>query len=280
MKSKRLFLIGTLLCGLPLCSPAQVALKGITVRINSAFTPVSGVEILAEGGVPTLTDGTGTFILHLPHVKPGDLLFDIQIYKKGMEIVNQKEVEQWVASEDIFYKVVLCPQGYIEAARRKFYNAGKSHYQKEYDRKINELKQEQKKQQKEAQIFEEEINRINREYEKQIELLDFYVDKFARINKDELSDMEKRVIMLIEEGDINGAIQVYEQSGLINQFSRKLAQRDSIRYSLQTTVRLLKQQILWYENEKSPSSLQKSDTLKHTLKKIQERLSATSNSGR
>lgn len=84
--------------------------------MNSDFTPVAGVEVVVQGGVPTLTDGAGTFILKLPHMESDDLLFDIRISKQGMEIVNLKEVEQWVASGDILYKVVLCPKGILSRA--------------------------------------------------------------------------------------------------------------------------------------------------------------------
>ena len=110
----RKLLLLSALCGLCVFSvQAQVTLKGVAVKMNSAFTPVEGVEVVMQGSVPTLTDGAGTFILKLPHMEPGDLLFDIRISKQGMEIVNLKEVEQWVASEDILYKVVLCPKVYF-----------------------------------------------------------------------------------------------------------------------------------------------------------------------
>ena len=80
------------LCGFSI--HAQVTLKGVAVKMNSAFTPVEGVEVVMQGSVPTLTDGAGTFILKLPQMEPGDLLFDIRISKQGIEIVNLKEGEQ------------------------------------------------------------------------------------------------------------------------------------------------------------------------------------------
>ena len=93
----RKYLLSSVFCGLCVLGiQAQVTLKGVAVKMNSDFTPVAGVEVVVQGGVPTLTDGAGTFILKLPHMESGDLLFDIRISKQGMEIVNLKEVEQWV----------------------------------------------------------------------------------------------------------------------------------------------------------------------------------------
>ena len=155
-------------------------------------------------------------------MEPGDLLFDIRIHKQDMEIVNLKEVEQWVASEDILYKVVLCPKGYIEQSRRKFYNIGKSHYQREYERKLQELRVTRELQQADATAFEQEMAQLNQEYDKRMKLLEYYADKFARINKDELSAMERQALALVEKGDIDGAIHIYETSGIVEQFSNKV----------------------------------------------------------
>lgn len=84
-----------------------------------------------------------------------------------------------------------------------------------------------------------------------MKLLDYYADKFARINKDELSAMERQAMALVEKGDIDGAIHIYEASGIVEQFSNKMAQRDSLQQSLQTTRRLIKQQLEWYEKREA-----------------------------
>ena len=268
----RKLLLLSALCGLCVFSvQAQVTLKGVAVKMNSAFTPVEGVEVVMQGSVPTLTDGAGTFILKLPHMEPGDLLFDIRISKQGMEIVNLKEVEQWVASEDILYKVVLCPKGYIEQSRRKFYNIGKSHYQREYERKLQELRMTRELQQADAAAFEQEMARLSQEYDKRMKLLDYYADKFARINKDELSAMERQALALVEKGDIDGAIHIYEALGIVEQFSNKMAQRDSLQHSLQTTRKLIKQQLMWYEKEGGSASQEKAIRLKQALQQPEEK---------
>ena len=268
---KKLLLL-SVLCGLGVFSiQAQVTLKGVAVKMNSAFTPVEGVEVVMQGSVPTLTDGAGTFILKLPQMEPGDLLFDIRISKQGMEIVNLKEVEQWVASEDILYKVVLCPKGYIEQSRRKFYNIGKSHYQREYERKLQELRVTRELQQADATAFEQEMAQLNQEYDKRMKLLEYYADKFARINKDELSAMERQALALVEKRDIDRAVHLHEASGIVEQFSNKVAQRDSLQQSLQTTRKLIKQQLMWYEKEGGSASQEKAIQLKQALQQLEEK---------
>lgn len=268
----RKYLLSSVFCGLCVLGiQAQVTLKGVAVKMNSDFTPVAGVEVVVQGGVPTLTDGAGTFILKLPHMESDDLLFDIRISKQGMEIVNLKEVEQWVASGDILYKVVLCPKGYIEQSRRKFYNIGKSYYQREYERKLQELRVTRELQQADIATFEQEMSQLSQEYDKRMKLLDYYADKFARINKDELSAMERQAMALVEKGDIDGAIHIYEASGIVEQFSNKMAQRDSLQQSLQTTRRLIKQQLEWSEKEGGSVSQEKAIQLKQALQQLEEK---------
>lgn len=268
----RKYLLSSVFCGLCVLGiQVQVTLKGVAVKMNSDFTPVAGVEVVVQGGVPTLTDGAGTFILKLPHMESDDLLFDIRISKQGMEIVNLKEVEQWVASGDILYKVVLCPKGYIEQSRRKFYNIGKSYYQREYERKLQELRVTRELQQADIATFEQEMSQLSQEYDKRMKLLDYYADKFARINKDELSAMERQAMALVEKGDIDGAIHIYEASGIVEQFSNKMAQRDSLQQSLQTTRRLIKQQLEWYEKEGGSVSQEKAIQLKQALQQLEEK---------
>lgn len=65
-----------------LSASAQVTLKGIAVRMNSGFTPVSGVAVYAAESTPTYTDGAGNFCLRLPNAEPGDLLYNLRIEKK------------------------------------------------------------------------------------------------------------------------------------------------------------------------------------------------------
>ena len=126
-------------------------------------------------------------------------------------------------------------------------------------------------QQADIATFEQEMSQLSQEYDKRMKLLDYYADKFARINKDELSAMERQAMALVEKGDIDGAIHIYEASGIVEQFSNKMAQRDSLQQSLQTTRRLIKQQLEWYEKEGDSVSQEKAIQLKQALQQLEEK---------
>lgn len=95
---KKLLLL-SVLCGLGVFSiQAQVTLKGVAVKMNSAFTPVEGVEVVMQGSVPTLTDGAGTFILKLPQMEPGDLLSTFALVNRGWKsLISKRWNSGWQA---------------------------------------------------------------------------------------------------------------------------------------------------------------------------------------
>lgn len=250
-----------------LSASAQVTLKGIAVRMNSGFTPVSGVAVYAAESTPTYTDGAGNFCLRLPNAEPGDLLYNLRIEKKDMEIVNLREVEQWVASGDILYKIVLCPKGFIAENRRKYYAVGKSNYEREYEKQAAALRRELESSNADEAACRVALEALNAEFDKKMKLLAVYSDRFARINKDELSDMEKKALEHVERGEVDEAIRLYEDSKIWETFRAKVGQRDSIAASLEVTRRLLRQQIEWYERIGSDSALQKKRVLEEMLQR-------------
>lgn len=48
-------------------------------------------------------------------------------------------------------------------------------------------------------------------------MLDKYAEKFARINPDDITQIEKQVLKLVEDGKLTEAIELYNNSGLIVQ---------------------------------------------------------------
>ena len=249
---------------------AQISIKGIATKISSSSTPVEGVEIILGEGSPCITDSEGRFTIELPHAKAGDMVSVCDVYKKGMELVNEKEVEEWVASEDIVYKIVLCNKGYIESARRKFYNIGRNNYQKNYSQKLKELKLQCEQNSKDSIYFGKRLKELNNEYDRQMKVLKYYADKFARINKDELQETERKAIELVEQGDVDGAIRIYEEMKIYEKFNDRMTQRDSLRENITTTRRMLQRLIDMYMNEGSKESEIKADSIRMRLTEMEK----------
>ena len=56
-------------------------------------------------------------------------------------------------------------------------------------------------------------------------MLDKYAVNFAGINPDDITQIEKQVLKLVEDGKLTEAIELYNNSGLIVQARQKLQQR-------------------------------------------------------
>jgi len=212
-----------LLLGILLTFPfyAQVVQKGIVVELSSGNKPVSGVEILTTGAVPTVSNLNGEFQLHLSAAEAGDLLLVTKIYKKGYEVVNELEVKTRSISPSIPLRIILCKAGVLEESRRKYYQIGEDLYVKRYKALVDELKSEQRKGELNKKEYDERLGKYKKELHGSISKLYYYADQFARINRDGLSEIDASAMTLLEEGRVDEAIAVYEKSGLVDEFYEK-----------------------------------------------------------
>jgi hypothetical protein len=98
------------------CSFGQSLVKGFVTEQNSNNKPIPGVQIISLGATPDISDNNGYFQLEFANKQPGDRLIISEIYKKGYEVVNKKEVmDNWIIpnNPDAKKKIVMCPEGLI-----------------------------------------------------------------------------------------------------------------------------------------------------------------------
>lgn len=257
-----------LLAGMyPIPCQAQCYQKGIAVLINSGSTSVAHVGIIAMGAQPTVTDNAGQFSFFFPRGQPGDPIVGIDVRKSGMEIVNIKEVREWVVSDQIIYKIVLCKQGYLDESRKKYYNLGKDYYQEKYNRNIQRLKKLKHKYILQEENFQKELMDLNLKLERQMEKLEKFADKFARINLDDLNVLDQKAMELVQDGKIDAAILLYENAKIMEEFQSKLARFDTLNSDIIVLKARIIQQLKWYFQMGDTNSILKAERLLDTLHK-------------
>ena len=67
------------------------------------------------------------------------------------------------------------------------------------------------------------VSTNGQDYDRQLDDLDNYVDRFARIDLSELSVIEAEIIELVQRGEIDKAIRLYEQQGLEEKYKQQVA---------------------------------------------------------
>lgn len=204
---------------------AQVSQKGNVRIFNSQHTPLSGVQLTVIGAPATDTDNNGDFCFHFLNHKAGTAISSPQVYKKGYEVVNSDMLNGWILSEKRSLDIVMAPEGTIEEQKNHYYAIAIAHFSKLRNKtvqEINHLYAQQKITQAERARRLKELAEENHTF---MNMLDKYAEKFARINPDDITQIEKQVLKLVEDGKLTEAIELYNNSGLIVQARQKLQQR-------------------------------------------------------
>lgn len=204
---------------------AQVSQKGNVRIFNSQHTPLPRVQLMAIGAPATDTDNNGEFCFHFLNHKAGTAISSPQAYKKGYEVVNSDMLNGWILSEKRSLDIVMAPEGTIEEQKNHYYAIAIAHFSKLRNKtvqEINHLYAQQKITQAERAQRLKELAEENHTF---MNMLDKYAEKFARINPDDITQIEKQVLKLVEDGKLTEAIELYNNSGLIVQARQKLQQR-------------------------------------------------------
>lgn len=261
MKSFNTFQIMLALLFLPMFSRAQVVQEGSVVEMNSGSKPIAGVAVTLVGAIPADSDGSGRFRLVFSGTKPGSRAVVGRIYKAGYEIVNDTELKNWVLSEKVPFKIVMCHTGLLEQSRRKFYDIGRDRYYTLYYEASKKLRANQQKNIFNEQQLADSLQAIQTMYEDNMRRLDYYADKFSRINKDELGELDARALELMEQGLVEQAIAVYEDAAILRVFRDRTAMVDSLSSDISALTAALANQVRLLISAGIPTSYVQADSL-------------------
>lgn len=250
---------------MPMAICAQNYQSGFVTEFNSGNTPLTGVEVLVMGSIPAISDVNGHFRLSFRNMQNGDLILYKQITKNGYELVNKEDVQNWVFSTKYPVKIVMCKVGTLDNSKRMYYKIGNDYYEKKYIASMAELKIQLQKNQISKERYNNAIIDANEQLIKSKKNLEYYANKFARINKDELFGIDKLAMQFIEEGKIDEAIKVYENSKMLDNFIELLQKRDNASYNMKVMAPHLFNQVDLLIQKNDMYSHTKADTILHSI---------------
>ena len=240
---------------------SAVRQNGIALLQNSGRQPLPQVTVMVSGAAPATSDSHGQFSLHFATRNEGDAVRTVEIGKTGYELVNTREVELWNISATDTFTVVLCPRGSLAESRRRYYKLGEDRYRRLYQQKLAELDKALTDRQIIEQQYREKIMEAGEQLQRALDRLEEFCDRFARINRDMLSELDRRALALLDTGDIDGAINVYEEARLLETFNEKRLLRDSIAAQKAHVTEKVMEEIRLLERESSQQSLARRDSL-------------------
>ena len=232
---------------------SAVRQHGIALLQNSGRHPLPQVTVMVSGAAPATSDSHGQFSLHFATRNEGDAVRTVEIGKTGYELVNTREVELWNISETDTFTVVLCPRGSLNESRSL------------YQQKLEELDRALADRQIIEQQYREKIIEAGEQLQRALNRLEEFCDRFARINRDMLSELDRRALALLDAGDIDGAINVYEEAHILETFNEKRQLLDSIATQKSHVADKIREEIRLLEQSNSPQSIARRDSLLHLL---------------
>lgn len=227
MKRVIVCILTVLTLGSYIVKAQRIEQKGWVTELNSGKKAIGGVEISFDEAVPTTTDDDGNFVLTFLDKKIGDVILLNQIYKKGYEVVNIKELELAKLNGEKMV-VVMCRAGLIDKRRAEYYNISVKFITDSYKANLDKLKKQVKKAEISRESFLEQMQELNQRREMVMKNAEQLAAKFSRVNFDDVSELYKRAFKKFSEGDIDGAIAILEEEDLIARAKKRIKERNRL----------------------------------------------------
>ena len=185
--------------------------KGMTYKYNGkkAHSPLGNVYLkFGTTANDVLSDSvTGEFTAYFRDLKMGDRVGSVTAYKNGMTIFNQAAVEEWNIRKEPL-RLIMCNKKELERQKQALIDIGRKEADRKYEQRLAAIEAKYKEgdivyHQKLAEA-EEELNRFHNH-------LEDYANYFVRIDESEIDTAAQRAMELFRQGDINQAIEIFNQ---------------------------------------------------------------------
>ncbi len=193
-------------------------------RGERAKQPLPGVEVMVKGAPSSISDQSGSFALRFATLGPGDKVDYSEIYKEGYVIFNKDALDAWrISNNEKPFTIVMCKESDFRVLKKKFYGIIERSYRAEFE------KQRVLAEQSAANELElnNKLKQLEKEYNEKLGNINTYVELFSRIDRSEMDSIESKSLRLIELGEIDKAISVYEELQLSRQIQGQMSKWDS-----------------------------------------------------
>lgn len=196
--------------------------KGIVQEYNgpAANRPLAGVEIRIKKANSTVSDKDGKFTLRFNDLSSGDRVEVLSLEKKGYELFNKSEIEQWNINPNIPHLIVMRNI----AKRKKEEEVLYTNYNKrraEDVAKIKRLVAENRSKDDTIRMLRDSIDQLPGR-------LDGFIDYIVRIDLSTLAQEELELMQLVKEGKIQEALSGYERQNYVDHYIRERAILDNL----------------------------------------------------
>lgn len=203
---------------------AEVIIHGTVYEYNGSKsrTPLSGVEIVVANTPSTVSNKKGEFTLTFRTGTPGQQVLVRRISKTGYEVFNKHILDQWILSNDgTAPAIVMVRKDYMAQLRENYTNVLTRDIQDRKERAVLELQEQRVVQNIDTVDYEKKLQSIQDEFDERLEQLDTYIDHFVHIDLTTLSDQDRKIMNLVQQGKLDEAIRIFDEKQLLQEYSRQ-----------------------------------------------------------
>jgi hypothetical protein len=232
----------------------EISLTGVLYEHNSKtntgkLKPIVNAQIVIERSVPSVSDNLGKFKTRLNGYKYGETAH-ISVKKPGYEVVNRKEIEDYLVGATDELKVYLAPKNMLYEAQMKYYNIAKKSIEAGYHEKLNRLTAELKNFQSSKLNSETDIENFNAEFQRKtkdaenqrktaLKNADEIARKIAEINLDFAEKTYKQAIDYFVKGNIDSCLVLLNSKYFANETRKSLSAISDLKKSIKEESKVI-----------------------------------------
>lgn len=221
-KSLAIYMLTLALCapqgGVALRAQSSQEVHVLEYKGKEAKTPLPGVSLTVQNAGSTISDDLGRMTLQFRTLRAGGKVQVRRVDLVGFEIFNQDAVDQWIISPEHPFMLSLCQSETFRALREQYMRLSSESYARQLAKDQERLAAQRKANKIKEEEYRQQLAELEDQYNEQLDNLENYVDRFARIDLSALSEQEQNLLALIQGGNIDEAIRLYEEIDYLGQY--------------------------------------------------------------
>ena len=205
---KRLLWITLCLCmTLAALAQKQQGIVRTIGRPGKPGAPVGNVTIRWRGMFnAVISNSDGRFSVQMPGKKNGDEIVLQSVSKSGYELKDTSVIGRpQVFSTTVPIEIVMVNLAQKEADKKRIADNAYKVAEKNYQKKLKQLKKQVKKKKITAEQYSQELEKLKKQYEAYLSLIGDMADRYARTDYDQLDSIDYQINLCIENGELEKA---------------------------------------------------------------------------
>ena len=193
-------------------------------------TPLGHVAVAASNAPSVMSDDEGAFTLSFRTLHPGDAIQFRRIELAGYEVMNREALDaaRIARNPETRVTVVLASKESLRQLRDGYRSVATRRYEQQLRATTQQLEQLRRSGQLAEAEYNARMDSLESAYDDKLSKLENYIDKFARIDLSDLDRDEQQILALVQKGEFDEALRIYESQNLTERLQQSRADQSRL----------------------------------------------------